>query len=74
MRFHFDGLDIGEHVQPEEGHDSDEGHSQPRRHKHKVNKLKKEKSYKNTYYKLNDITCTGSQKMQSRRNVVTPFC
>jgi len=39
MRFHFDGLDIGEHVQPEEGHDSDEGHSQPRRHKHKVNKL-----------------------------------
>jgi len=39
MGFHFDGLDIGEHVQPKEGHDADEANSQPGRYKHEVHKL-----------------------------------
>jgi len=42
MGFHFDGLDIGKHVQPEEGHDPDEAHPQPGRHKHEVHKLYRE--------------------------------
>ena len=79
--FHFDGLDIGKHVQPEEGHDPDEADSQPGRHKHEVHKLSKNKLLKlltNNYSSSGEmeivLTCTGSQKMQSRRKVVTPFC
>ena len=44
MGFHFDGLDIGEHVQPKEGHDADEANSQPGRYKHEVHKLQ-QKNY-----------------------------
>ena len=43
MGFHFDGLDIGKHVQPEESHNPDEAHPQPGRHKHEVHKLNKKK-------------------------------
>ena len=55
MGFHFDGLDIGEHVQPKEGHDADEANSQPGRYKHEVHKLQHEKLQKKTltdHYKL----------------------
>ena len=37
---HFDGFNIGEHVQPEERHHPDEAHSQPGRHEHEVHELK----------------------------------
>ena len=39
LSLHLDGLDIGEHVQPEEGHDPDEADSQPGRDKHEVHEL-----------------------------------
>merc|ERR1719234_1586847 len=36
---HFDGLDIGKHIQPKESHHPYEAHSQPGRHKHEVHEL-----------------------------------
>merc|ERR1719234_203261 len=39
---YFDGLNIGEHIQPEESHHPYEAHSQPGRHKHEVHELHRE--------------------------------
>ena len=83
----LNGLDVSEHVEPEEGHHPDEANSEPGGDEHEVHELKKVSS--RTHISWADIfkifscvhkarfivhTCTGSQNKQSNRKVVTPFC
>ena len=83
----LNGLDVSEHVQPEEGHHPDEANSEPGGDEHEVHELKEVSS--RTHISWADIfkifscvhkslfivhTCTGSQNKQSNRKVVTPFC
>ena len=86
-RLKLNGLDVGEHVEPEEGHHPDEANSEPGGDEHEVHELKEISS--RTHISWADIfkifscvhkarlivhTCTGSQNKQSNRKVVTPFC